>query len=468
MNQVATVVLAALVWAVPLAAQTTPPPAKIALTGGRIITVSGAEIPSGTVLIERGRIVAVGADVQIPYDAVEVEVDGKVLMPGMIDPHSWRGLDVPNEPLAVAPFLDVADALDPSRIFFEDSLRDGVTSVHVIQADNCVIGALSRVVRPVGLSVGELTVATDIALKMATSPRSGYDRMRQMAELRAAFASLDHYLDRLAEKKYEDSLKDKDETLSVGPAEARKRGRELLTDEDYDDQNLNLIRLRRGDIGAWIAASAATDVGPAITLASEQGFLDNTVLVLGPQAHKAVGEIRRAGVPVVLDPALYHRERDRATGRIRETFIPRVFYDAGVPFALQPNPSDSMAERYLNYQAALLVRHGIPRDEAIKAVTLTPAKLLGLEEHLGSIEPGKVANIVVFSGDPLDFSSWVQMVYVDGVLAYERERDPRMRELLGMDDRRSDGATERRSDEGGGEAQNPGGGEGGDASGGRP
>ncbi len=411
----------------PLAAQAGPP-TKVALTGARIITVSGADIESGTVLIEHGIITAVGPDIDIPFDATEIDVSGKVLFPGMIDPHSARGLDVPNENLPVAPFLDVYDALDPSRLFFEDALRDGITTVHVIQANNLVIGGLSRAVRPIGLTVDEMTIQPRIGLKLATTPRSGYDRMRQMASLREAFDELAHYEERLAERKYEESLKDK--PVDVGPAEARERGKALVKDEDYDDRHLNLMRLRRGDLAAWIYAGRATDVGRAIALAEEQGFLEKSVLVLGPESFKAVAEIKKSGVPVVLDENLFFRDRDPITRELIEVFVPRVMHENGIAFALQTHPSGSMAERYLNYQAALCVRNGIPRQTALESITLTPARMLGLGERLGSIEVGKAGNIVAFSGDPLDFNSWVEYVYIDGILAYDRSKDHRLQKLL--------------------------------------
>ncbi|MHC4406571.1 MAG: hypothetical protein ACYTG0_43655 [Planctomycetota bacterium] len=92
------------------------PPAKLALEGARIIPVVGAEIAKGTLLIEHGQITAVGEKVEIPYDAVAVDVSGKVLFPGMIAPHSSDGLDRANESLPVTPYLDVYDAMDPSSL----------------------------------------------------------------------------------------------------------------------------------------------------------------------------------------------------------------------------------------------------------------------------------------------------------------------------------------------------------------
>lgn len=420
------------------------PPEKVAITGGRIIPVVGAPLDKGTVLIERGKIVAVGAEVEIPYDARVFNVAGKVVFPGMIDVHTARGMDIPNEARPVTPQLDAADALDPSQLFFEDCLRLGITTVHVIPGHNTVIGGLGRAVRPIGLSVAEMTVADGAFLKIAITPRAGFDRMLQMATLRETFAELDDYLARVAEKRYEDKLKEEDKKIDVGPAEARTRGRELIRAEDVDDQHRNVLRLRGGQIrvvdqdgptlfkplGAYVYCGNAMDVGLAVKLAKDNGFFERTVLVLGGECFKAVAELKQAARPVILPQELLYRETNPLTGDVRETFVPKTIYEAGLLFALLPGPDDSYAERMLTYQAARCVRNGIPRDEALKAITLNPAKMLRLEKQLGSIEPGKDANLVIFSGDPLDFSSVVEQVFIDGIPAYDRTKDVRLQRLL--------------------------------------
>lgn len=407
------------------------PPAKLALMGGRIIPVVGKEIAKGTILIEHGKITAIGEKVDIPYDAMSFDVSGKVLFPGMIDPHSSRGLDVPNENFPVTPFLDVYDAMDPSRLYFEDALRDGITSVHVIVANNCVIGGLSRVVHPIGLTPDEMTLKPQAALKLSVAPKRGSDRMIQMATLRETFLELNDYLENLAEEKYEKSLEEKDEKIDVGPEEARKRGKKLIKTEDFDDKHRNLIKLSRGEMDAFTYCELASDVSRAIKLAGDNGFADRNTFVLGTDCFKATDEIKSSGRPVVLDPELLHRERDSLTGKLKETFVPKVFADKGIRFSLQPDPDNSLAERYLNYQAARCVRNGIKRETALEAITLNPAKALGLADKVGSLEVGKIANIVVFSGDPLDFNSWVDQVYIKGIKAYDRENDVRLKQLLG-------------------------------------
>ncbi len=423
--------MAALIGGMVLPSQAEPP-AKIALQGGRIIPVAGPDIESGTVLIENGRITAVGPDVEVPYDAMVVDVSGKVLFPGYVSPHFFQGLDRSNESLPVTPYLDVYDAMDPSSRNFEEALRDGVLTIHLIQGNSCAIGAMSRLVHPIGRTPDEMTIRPGLALKLSTSPYSQLDRMSLMATLRETFLELDDYLANLAESRYEAQLQEEQKELKVGPDQARELGRPLIRDQDCDDRHRNLFQLTQGRLAAWIYCGMATDVSPALALARERGFFDQTVLVLGPEAFRAVSELKRAKRPVILPENLLYQQRDPITGDLQETFIPKVIHEAGLLFALQPDVGGSLGERNLGYQAARCVRHGIPRQTALEAITLNPARMLGVADQLGSLEVGKAAYVLVLSGDPLEFNSWVEQAYIRGVLAYDRQQDPRLKELLGL------------------------------------
>jgi len=405
----------------------------VALQGGRIIPVVGPEIAEGTILIEQGKITAIGRKVKIPYDAMVVDVSGKVLFPGMIVPHTSGGLDRSNENLPVTPYLDVYDAIDPSSLSFEDALRDGALAIHVIQGNSCVIGGLSRLVRPIGRTTDEMTIRPTLALKLSTSPKSGYDRMTQMATMRETFLELEYYLENLAEKRFEEKLKEDKKEIEVSPEEARKQGRSLIKDEHLDDKHRNLVKLTDGRLDAWIYCGSAMDVAPAIRTAKDNGFLDRTVFVLGTDAYRAVKELKAAGRPVVLPAGLVHQERDPITGELSETFVPKIIHDAGLLYALVPNASSSLGERYLTYQAARCMRHGIPRQAALEAITLNAARMLGVDDRLGSLEVGKAGYVVVFSGDPLDFNSWVDKAFIEVVLSYDRAEDVRLNELLGLE-----------------------------------
>lgn len=409
------------------------PPEAIAITGGRIITVAGDEIAEGAIVVRNGTIVAIGpaSEVELPYDAIEIELEpGMVVMPGMFHPGANDGLAGPNESFPITPFLDIRDAIDPSSLFFESMLRAGVTSVHVMPTDNAVVGGLSAVVRPIGRTMGDMDLKGEVSLKFTIAPTRGNDRMSQIAQQREVFASHADYVQNLAESRYEKERKDENKPVDVPPDEARKRGMDLLEDSDYDERNRNIMRLLRGDLNAWFVCARAMDVAQALTLAEANGLGDRSVLMVGTEAYKAVDAIAASGKPVVLPELLFHRQRNVLTGELDETFIPKVFADKGVVFALQPSPSGSFAERYPTYQVAQCVRNGVPRDVAFKAVTLYPAQMLGLGDQLGSLEVGKIANLVILTGDPLDFSSEVSHVYIEGIHAYDRSKDQRLQELI--------------------------------------
>lgn len=402
----------------------------ILLQGGKVIPVVGDTLEKGDVLIRNGFIEAVGEKVDAPFDATVVDCTEKVVFPGMVDAHTWRGMDQPNESPPVTPFLNVYDAIDPSQLFFEDSLRDGVLAIHIVPGNDTVIGGLSRVVHPIGLTPAEMTTAPDISLKLSITPKNGFDRMRQMAMFRETFRKLEEDMNALAEKTYENKLRDDGKDLDVPPDEAQKRGRELIKPEDVPDQDRNLLLLTQGRMRAFVYCEKAMDVLTGIRLAKAHGFFDQTVFVLGTDAYKAADALKKSGRPVVLDPQLVHRETDPLTGEETETFVPKVIDDADLKFALLRNWGSSLGERYLWYQAARCVREGVSRDHALKAITLWPAEMVGLGERLGSLEVGKDANVLVLSGDPLDIQSWVEKGYVEGVPVYDRAEDIRLKRLF--------------------------------------
>jgi imidazolonepropionase-like amidohydrolase len=437
-------ILAAVAWGAGGQATAQDAPERVALTGARIIPITGPEIAKGTILIEHGKITAVGEDLEIPFDARVFDLPGMVITPGLIDVHSSEGMDSANESRPVTPQLDVYDAIDPSRLYFEDALRLGTTAIHIIPGNNTVVGGVGRVVRPIGLTLGEMTIAEGAFLKIAVTPRRGADRMLQIAMLREVFAKQADDLEKLAEQRYEEDREKKEKPVDVLPAEAAKRGVALIRAEDLTDETRNLLRLTGGRVevgetqgaallsplGAFVYCQDAMDVGPAIRIAKEHGFFDRLVLVLGGESFKAIAELKQAARPVVLPEDLVYREQDPITGEMSETFVPKVIADAGLQYSIVPGPSNSLPERMLTYQAARCVRDGISRDDALRAITISPARTLGLEDRLGSIEPGKDAHLVVFSGDPLDFNSVVERVFIDGVPAYHRATDIRIQRLL--------------------------------------
>ncbi|MBU0753651.1 MAG: amidohydrolase family protein [Planctomycetes bacterium] len=403
---------------------------KIALKAGKVIPVAGEPFGPGVVLISGGKIEALGEEIEIPYDYWVVEATDEVIFPGMVEPFTSRGLDRTNESLPITPFLDVADAIDPSSIFFEDALRDGITTLLISQGSDTVIGGLARVVRPIGMSVDEMTLKPRAGMILAFGPKSGNDRMVQMAAFREAFRDLEEYLRDLGEQRYETVEKEAGRAIKVGPDEAARLGRDLIREEDLDFKHQNLFHLTQGRLRAFLYCNNALDVVHALETAKTHGFLQRAVLVLESGCYKALDLIKASGRPVILDPDMIFRKTDPLTGEEEEIFVPKLYCDAGIPFALRSDPQQSFGARYPWYQAARLVRNGIPRRTALEAITTMPAAFVGMGSRMGALLPGLDANLLVLSGDPLDMETWVKKVFIQGTLVYEQEKDYRLKELL--------------------------------------
>jgi imidazolonepropionase-like amidohydrolase len=370
----------------------------IAIKAGKIITVSGAAIENGVVLVKNGKITAVGKNVEIPSGAKVLETP--VLFPGMIEAHTSRGMDAPNENVPVVPFVTTADGLDPLHFSFEDALRDGITTMHVIQGNATVIGGTGVIVKPVGGTVEAIMVKRPSGMKLSLSPGGGRNRMAQINELRKAFDDYDNYV----------------QTRAAGPASA-----------EPDPRQTALKDMVEGRMTAYIYCPKDADVVKAIELIDAHKL--KAVLVLGTDCYKSAPLIAKKKLPVILDSQLIAWETDEDHDREIRHVLPAIFQQAGVKYAFQVQTGNEAA-RYLWYQAATAVKYGVPRDAALRAITLTAAEIIGVADRVGSIEVGKDANLLLLTGDPLDVKTWVDTVVLDGKVAYERKNDTRLQRLL--------------------------------------
>lgn len=417
-----------------------PGDGNLVIKAGKVITVSGETIENGTIVIEGGRITAVGKDIEYPWSSPVKEFPDSVAFPGFVEAITNDGMDRANENIDVAAFLNVRDSIDPVNFYYEDALRAGITTINVQQGADCVVGGMGYVVKPFGLTVEAMTVRPDSGLVMSASPKRGLSRARQTQALREAFGDLRRYLEDLVQEKKDGVDYATREALCQGrePDEETAKGRpmggnawkveglELVPRWEIDDKRAPLLGIVEGKIPVFFYCSTPQDVRTAIDVASDNGFLHRTVLVLGSSCWKAVDLIAERGVPVVLSSTLTHIERDPVSGEEIETFVPKVFHDKGVRFALR---STGVASQSLWYQAALCVGHGLSRKDAIAAVTTTPAELLGLGKRIGHLSNGAAGNVVVFSGDPLSVTSFTQFVVLEGNEVYDRATDTRVRHL---------------------------------------
>lgn len=417
--------------------------AKTAVKAGKVITLNGDPIENGVIVIEGGRITAVGAqgDVQIPWDAEVIDQPDMVAFPGFVEAHVSRGIDRANETLDVAPFLNVADSIDPVNFYYEEALRNGILTLNIQQGTQTVVAGQGMVVKPFGMTVESMMIKPRSGLTMSAAPKRGKTRATQAQALRGAFEDLERYLRDMVQRAKDGDDFDRRQALYQGreiegedakgrPLESsawKIEGFELVPRGEVDEKRAPLLAVIEGRMHAFIWCATPLDVHTALRIAETNGFTKNTTLALAAGCWKAAPKIKEAGVSVILSSQLTSTERDPLTGEETETFVPKVFFDAKIPFALM---SSTDANRSLWFQAAQCVANGIPRPAALAAVTTTPAGMLGLGDRVGKIGEGADGQLVLMSGDPLSVTSVVEHVIIDGKHVYDRSKDVRVRQLL--------------------------------------
>ncbi len=383
----------------------------VVIKAGRIITVSGEEIQNGVIVIRDGKIDAVGANIEVPWDAKVIDAGKRVVMPGFIESHSFRGVDSANENVPSVPFVSTFDSIAPALPYFEDSLRQGITSIFVVPGNWTMIGGQGCVVRPVGITAEKMTIIKNHALKLSLQPPQGVSRMAHIAAIRKELDEMVEYLRTLDEQKQ----------VKVAAGGSSKTPEIELKRE-------TMARLLQGKTPAFVYCPTASDVLKAIELSKQYKF--RMKLVLGRDTWKAAADIAKEKIEVILPPDMVFWETDEEKHEETLRVLPSIFAKAGVTFAFQTD-NGTLGSSYLWYQAATAVKYGLPRADALKAVTLNAARALDLQDRFGSIEKGRDANLLILTGDPLDAQTWVDQVVIEGKVVYERDKDEKLKRVLG-------------------------------------
>ena len=417
----------------------------LAIQDATIITISGKTIEKGNVLVRDGKIVAVGAEVEIPGEARVIDGEGMVVMPGIVDAHNASGMSQANEQNSVVPFLSVVDSIDPVATYFEECRRNGITTAAVVPGNSTLIGGKAAIVKTAGQYVNEMVLRRDSAVKLSLRPTSG-SRMTQISRLRKELDKAKKSLEKESEKK--DDSKDqeeekKDEGKKDGDKDEKSGEKEDQGDGEKkessgeskpsaEDEGLSVLKLIvQGKMPVYIYCERAMDVAAAKKLAEAYNL--DAIYVLGRGCHKAASMLAELDETVILDPTLVYWETDPRTRQDKKVVLPKIYNDAGVPYIFQVENSSSrttLGNSYYWYQAATAIKYGLDREAALAALTLEPAKLLGIDEIVGSIEPGKDADLMVLTGDPLEITSWVQYTIVAGEVVYDRSEDDKLERLL--------------------------------------
>ena len=386
----------------------------LAIKGGKILTITDGVIEGGTILIDGGKIVKVGKRIKVPEDAEVIDVTGKVVMPGLIDAHchigiieekiGWAGGDGNEATDPATPHMRALDAIkaNADEGGLEAAVKAGITTVQILPGSANVIGGTGVVVKTAPKVVtDDMVIRNPSGMKIAfgENPRRVYGeglkktpstRMGVAAILREWLQKTVNYM----EKK--DRFKDDPEKMP-----------------EVDIKLEALIPVLKGEIPLRAHAHRADDVATAVRIAEEFGV--KMSWEHATEGHRIAEWIAEKGVPAVWGPSLMSRPKWEMRELSFDT--PKALHDAGVKFAFQ---TDSMGANiaYLPISAGLAVKHGLPYEEALKAITINPAEILGVADRVGSIEKGKDADLRILDGDPLELRTRVEMVLIDGEIAY--------------------------------------------------
>lgn len=407
---------AATLIAAPLVAQET-----IAIEGGTVHTMTGAPIEGGTVLIRNGNVVAVGRDVTVPAGARRIDARGKIVTPGLFASQTHIGLTEVgavqgtndysmSDPDRVTAAFNVADGLNPRSVVIPVTRIAGVTTA-VTQPDGGLVAGQGAVINLAGRDLGDMLVKAPAAMfaTLGEGSQSAGGGTRAGATMRLR------------------------ELLEDARVYARRRSEfERGSTREFAASRLDLEALQpvlQGTMPLVIEAHRASDIRTAMRIADEYRL--NLIIAGGTEAWMVADELARKRVPVIVKvlqnlPANFERLGARYDNAA-------LLHKAGVRVAI--TTGDTHNARNVKQEAGNAVAYGLPHDEALRAVTLYPAQIWGVADRYGSLAPGKVANVVVWGGDPLELLTPVEHVFIKGVQVPMTSRQTELRDrYLKLDD----------------------------------
>lgn len=403
--------------------------AQVAIKGAKVYTMKpdgegfAPAIDNGVVIIEGGKIKAVGPAATTPIPQGFRVLEGAVVTPGLVDPHSTVGLSgIYNQPhdsdqlersSPIQPELRALDAYNPLEKLVEYVRSFGVTTINTGNAPGELISGQTIAVKTVGDTVEEALLAECTAI-VATigpsaqkgsggpSPTGGGDegrgkspgtRGKMMSMLREELIKAQEY--------------------------ARKR--DAAADDKKPERSLRseaLGRVLKGEVPLMVTCDRAQDIESALRLAAEFKF--RLILNSAAESYLLIDKIKAASVPVVL-----HASMQRAVGEAENQSFEtaQTLRKAGIPFAIESGYESYVPKaRVILLEAAIAAANGLPFADALASITIRPAQILSLADRVGSLEPGKDGDVAIYDGDPFEYTSHCTGVVIGGKVVSETVR----------------------------------------------
>jgi len=370
----------------------------IAITGGTVYPISGPKIEQATVLLRGGKVAAIGTSVTIPADATRIDATGKWVTPGFIDGAGQMGLveisavaatrEAVLQSDSIAAAFNVVEGINPASQVIPVTRIEGVTTTLAAPTGHLVSGQ-AVLIDLDGATVEQMLVKSPVGIvadiSQGSKDEGGGSRAGVAQRLRSVFR---------------DALEYERRRVDFGRAQIQPLA--------ASEANLEaLLPVLHGQLPLFVVANRRSDIQTALRLARE--FKLRLVLAGAQEGWEIAAEIAAAGVPVLVQPLDNIPSYD-ALG-VRYENAARLVR-AGVKVALLE--TDTHNSRNLRQQAGNAVSYGLTWDQAMRAITLTPAEVFGVADRYGSLDVGKVGNVVVWSGDPFEFSTTVEHVYIRG------------------------------------------------------
>jgi imidazolonepropionase-like amidohydrolase len=397
--RVLSAVAAAAIVSSPVAAQT------VAITGAKVYPVSSAPIENATVLMRDGKIVAVGANVTIPADAQRIDAAGKWVTPGLVNAATQIGVnevgqvrdtrdDAARGKDNIAAAFSIWDGINSNSVLIAPARREGVTTVGVLPSGGQLISGQAAMLNLVEGMPSDMVIRAPIAMlaEIGQTDAAGVGargelivRLRELIEDTRAFMR-------------------------------NRAAYERAETRDYAASRLDLqamIPVVEGKLPLLIAADKATDIDAALHFAKDNNL--KIIIGGGAEAWMVADKLAAAKVPVLTGamnniPGSFEQLNSRQEN-------PSLLRRAGVQVVLIGNgggDEEVFNVRNIKQEAGNAVAYGMSWDDALRAVTLAPAEVFGVTDRVGSLQPGRDANVVIWSGDPFEFSTVVEHVFVRG------------------------------------------------------